>query len=59
MVETSVLPNDQKIFSMQELKDKGFTQYKVSKLVGEGKLLKLNKCYYENVEYQGEDSDFY
>ena len=59
MAETTVLPDDQKIFSMQELKSKGFTQYKVSKLVGEGKLIKLNKCYYENVEYQGEESDFY
>ena len=59
MIETTVLPNDQKIFSMQELKSKGFTQYKVSKLVSEGKLLKLNKCYYENAEYQGEESDFY
>ena len=59
MIDTTVLPNDQKIFSMQELKSKGFTQYKVSKLVSEGKLLKLNKCYYENAEYQGEESDFY
>ena len=53
------LPEDQKIFSMQELKEMGFSQYKVSKLVDEGKLIKLNKRYYENTEYCGEESDFY
>ena len=59
MVDIAVLPEDQKIFSMQELKSRGFSQYKVSKLVSDGKLLKLNKCYYENTEYKGEESDFY
>ena len=50
---------EQKIISMQELKNKGLSQYKVSKLVSEGKLKKLNKGYYENTEYSGEESDFY
>lgn len=59
MTNTAALPEDQKIFSMQELKSKGFSQYKVSKLVNEGKLIKLNKCYYENAGYRGEESDFY
>lgn len=59
MVGTVILPEDQKIFSMKELKEEGFSQYKVSKLVEEGKLIKLNKSYYENVEYRGEESDFY
>ena len=55
----SVIPEDQKIISMQELKDIGLSQYKVSKLVDAGKLIKLNKCHYENTEYRGEESDFY
>lgn len=59
MPNTEMLPEDQKIFSMQELKDSGFSQYKISKLVDEGKLIKLNKKYYENAEYSGEESDFY
>lgn len=59
MPNIAVLPKDQKIFSMQELRDKGLTQYRVSKLVSGGKLIKLNKSYYENAEYQGEESDFY
>ena len=59
MTSTAILPRDKKIFSMQELKSKGFSQYKVSKMVSEGKLIKLNKCFYENTAYNGEESDFY
>ena len=36
MVGTAMLPESQKIFSMQKLKEKGFSQYKASKRVGEG-----------------------
>lgn len=59
MVGTAILPENQKIFSTQELKEKGFSQYKASKLVDKGKLIKLNKSYYENADYRGEESDFY
>ena len=59
MADGAVLSEDQKIFSMQELKGRGFSQYKVSKLVSEGKLIKLNKSYFENTGYHGEESDFY
>ncbi len=38
MAGTAVLPENQKIFSMQKLNSEGFSQYKVSKLVNEGKL---------------------
>lgn len=59
MERTVALPKDKKIFSMQELKENGLSQYKVGKLVNEGKLVKLNKSHYENMEYKGEESDFY
>ena len=53
------LPEDQKIISMKELRDIGYSQYMVCKLVDGGKLIKLNKSNYENTGYQGEESDFY
>lgn len=59
MSGSAILPDDQKIFSIQELKDRGFSQYKIRKMVDEGKIKKLNKSYYENVKYRGEESDFY
>ena len=51
--------NDQMIFSVQELKDKGFSHYKINQMVEQGILIKLNKKYYENVNFDGEGSDFY
>lgn len=53
------LEKDRKIFSMKELKDLGLSQYKISKLVEDGKLVKLNKRYFENADYTGVESDFY
>ena len=59
MEKDTILQKDQKFFSIDELKGKGFSSYKIRKLVDEGKLIKLNKKYYENPGYQGEESDFY
>ena len=59
MKSAVILSNRQKIFSIQELEEMGFSQYKIRNLVSEGQLKKLNKTYYENTEYCGEESDFY
>ena len=45
------IPEGQKIVSVQELREKGLSQYGVGKLVREGKLIKLNKSFYENTAY--------
>jgi predicted transcriptional regulator of viral defense system len=47
------------IYSVQELRDNGFSYYKINQLVEQGILIKLNKKYYENVNFAGEESDFY
>ena len=59
MKEDSKVSNEQLIFSIQELKDKGLSYYKISQLVKQGILIKLNKKYYENTNFDGEESDFY
>lgn len=53
------LPKDKMLFSVVELKKAGLSHYKINQLVADGILLKLNKKYYENTNYQGEESDFY
>ena len=53
------LSDNQMIFSVEELKKAGFSHYKMNQMVKEGTLLKLNKRFYENTKYQGEESDFY
>jgi len=59
MKEYSKVSNEQLIFSIQELKDKGLSYYKINQLVKQGILIKLNKKYYENTNFDGEESDFY
>lgn len=59
MANTAQISNDQMIFSIQELKDKGFSYYKINQMVDQGILIKLNKKYYENTNFDGEGSDFY
>ena len=59
MISAGLLPAAQKFLSMQELKNNGLSQYKTRNLVKEGKLIKLNKSYYENTDYHGVESDFY
>lgn len=59
MTTTAKISNDQMIFSVQELKEKGFSYYKINQMVEQGILIKLNKRYYENANFDGEESDFY
>ena len=59
MQNAMIIPDDQMIFSVQELKDKGFSYYKINQMVDQGILIKLNKKFYENTNFQGEESDFY
>ena len=59
MTKEPGFPEDQMILSMQELKEAGFSHYKINQLVEEGHLRKLNRKYYENLRYQGKRSPFY
>lgn len=52
------IPNTQMIFSMNELKNKNFSYYKIGQLVKSGKLKKLNKQFYINTEFVGDESEF-
>ncbi len=59
MTTTAKISNDQMIFLVQVLKEKGFSYYKINQMVEQGILIKLNKRYYENANFDGEESDFY
>ena len=43
----------------EELHDSGYSQYKISRLVDEEKLIPINKNYFENPDYKGEINDHY
>lgn len=59
MENTVQISNDQMIYSIQELKSNGFSHYKINQMVEQGILIKLNKRFYENANFTGEESDFY
>ena len=59
MQNVNIISDDQMLFSIQELKDKGFSYYKINQMVDQGILIKLNKRFYENTCFQGETLDFY
>lgn len=59
MAHEDIIDGDQMIISVEELKEKGFSQYKINQFVKQGILRKLNKKYYENTRYQGDELDFY
>lgn len=49
----------QQFVSIQELKNEGYSYYKINQMVASGKLASVNKRYYENLMYSGEPNDFY
>jgi predicted transcriptional regulator of viral defense system len=59
MRKTVAIPDDQMIFSINELREKGLSNYKINQMVSQGVLVKLNKKFYENKTFQGEESEFY
>lgn len=59
MKKVNKIPNNQKVISINELKNLGYSYYMVNKLVEDNQLIRLNRKYYENASFNGEDSDFY
>ena len=49
----------QLFISNEQLKQVGFSQYKINNLVNDGYIEKINRKYYENLHYDGEEFDFY
>jgi len=48
-----------KIIRIDELKDMGYSFYRIKKLIEENILKKLTRKSYENLIYEGDESDFY
>ena len=59
MINNNIMPNNQMIISVEELKEMGFSLYKINRLVEKGLLRKLNKKFYENMTFKGEELEFY
>lgn len=49
----------QQFISIRELKEEGYSYYDINKLKDAGKLAKVNRKYYENLDFNGEPNGFY
>ena len=55
---SAMISDDQHFLTVEELSAMGLSYYKINKLVEEGSLIKVNKSMYENVNYNGDESDY-
>ena len=46
-------------FSIEELKNQGLSNYRINQWVAEGKLKRLTRTVYENLQFQGERHEFF
>lgn len=50
---------NKKFITTAELKDMGYSYYKIGKLEEQGMLLRVNRSTYENLTYKGDENDFF
>lgn len=55
----SKIAEDKKFITTTELKNMGYTYYKIDKLEKVGILSRINRSTYENLEYKGDENDLY
>lgn len=55
----NTIPDDKKFFTTAELKNMGYSYYKISKLNEDGVLQRVNRTTYVNLSYKGDENDFY
>lgn len=55
----SKITEDKKFITTTELKNMGYTYYKIDKLEKVGILSRINRSTYENLDYKGDENDFF
>ena len=53
------LAENKKFITTAELKDMGYSYYKIGKLKEDGFLRRINRSTYENLSYKGDENDFF
>lgn len=54
----TIFETDRQFYDVKMLRDSGLSNYKINKLVDDGKLIKLNNKVYQSTSYNGDESDF-
>lgn len=57
--KVNTISEGRKFIKIAELKDMGYSYYKIRKLEENGAIKRINRSTYENLSYNGEENDFY
>ncbi len=55
----NALSENKKFLTISELKNMGYSYYKIGKLEDEGLISRVNRSTYENLTYKGDENDFF
>ena len=55
----NALSENKKFLTISELKNMGYSYYKIGKLEDEGLISRVNRNTYENLTYKGDENDFF
>lgn len=55
----NAISENKKFITIAELKDMGYSYYKIGKLEEQGILSRVNRSTYENLTYKGDENDFF
>ena len=55
----AAIAENKKYITTTELKNMGYSYYKIDRLEKEGVLSRVNRSTYENLTYNGEENDFF
>jgi len=59
VIDVKALAENKKFVTIDELKERGYSYYKIGLLEAEGLLQRVNRTTYENLSYNGEENDFF
>ena len=59
MIHVNAIAENKKFITTAELKDMGYSYYKIGKLEEQGILSRVNRRTYENLTYKGDENDFF
>ena len=58
-MHVGIIDENKKFITTDELKNMGYSYYKIGKLEKDGILSRINRSTYENLTYQGDENDFF
>ena len=58
-MHVSIIDENKKFITTAELKNMGYSYYKIGKLEKDGILSRINRSTYENLAYKGDENDFF